>query len=110
MKTDSLKVRHGHRLSFSLEQGTRGLINVFSELMLPHNLISIFLVENVSPRKTENVEYHPTPFNRFSRFSSSFHQNDDTVSGHLIFVTDDSENIVQCKISKILIFEARISI
>ena len=29
----------------------------------------------------------------FKRFSPSFHQNDLTVSGHLILVTDDLENV-----------------
>ena len=57
----------------------------------PHNLDSIFRVENVSPGKAEK-RLSTTPFNRFSL---SFHQNDRTVSGHLILVTDDLENVGQ---------------
>ena len=39
--------------------------------------------------KTEkNFEYL-----RFNQFSSSFHENDRNVYGHLILVTDDLENV-----------------
>ena len=49
----------------------------------------------------------PTTFNRFS---SSFHQNDRTLSGHLILVTDDLENVRQCKnLQTFLIWSTNIS-
>ena len=36
----------------------------------------------------------------FSRFSSSFHRNDHTLSGHLMLVTDDLKNVRKVKITK----------
>ena len=59
------------------------------EWQLPHNLVSIFQVENVLPGKTREKRYiFSTPSNRFS---SSFHQHDRTVSGYLILVAGDPE-------------------
>ena len=52
-------------------------------------------------RKTLN-----TPF---TRFSSSFQQNDRNVSGHIILATHDLENGGQCKhLLKMLIFDTKI--
>ena len=48
-----------------------------------------FQMENVSPGKTKKM------LNITNQFSSSFHQNDHTVSGHLMFVTNDLENVGQ---------------
>ena len=51
-------------------------------------IVSNFQVENVSPGKTDKR------LNIFdiNQFSSGFHQNDRTVPGHLMLVTDDLEN------------------
>ena len=49
-------------------------------------------MEYILPENTEKRWKSPTPFNRFS---SSFHQNDRTVSGHLILATDDLEKVGQ---------------
>ena len=54
-----------------------------------------FQVINVSPgrnrKKTSNIS------DTINQFSSVFHQNDRTVSGHLILVTVDPENVGKCQ-------------
>ena len=64
--------------------------SVRHERKFPHNLVSIFQVENVSPLKKHSIS--PTTSNRFS---SHFHQNDHSVLGHLMLVTDDLANLDQ---------------
>ena len=66
-----------------------------NEQRLPHYLVFIFQVENVSPEKKQRKRrISATPFNRFS---SSLHQNDRTVCGHLFLETDEPENVGKCK-------------
>ena len=69
------------------DQDTRVLYKkmLWHEWRLPHNLVFIFQVENVSPGK-EKCSISPTPFNRCSL---SFHQNDCTISSHVILVKRD---------------------
>ena len=76
------------------DQGTRVLYIAWHERRLPRNFILHFPVENVSTgKKTEKKRLiYPTTLNRFS---SSFHQNDRTMAGHLILVIDDPENVGQ---------------
>ena len=66
--------------------------NVWHERRLPHNLVSNFKVEIVSPWKMRKKHWiSPTPFNRFSL---SCHRNDRTyMSGHLMLITDDLKNV-----------------
>ena len=67
------------------EQGTRGLQKIVThERWLPHNLASIFHMENVFRGKQKKSYISPT---RFYRFSSSFHPNDRNLYGYLIIVT-----------------------
>ena len=74
------------------------------EWRLLHNLVSLFKVENVSPRKKNWIS--PIAFNLFS---SSFHQNDRNAGGCIILVTEDRENVGQGQnLKKILFFEAQI--
>ena len=61
------------------------------ELRLLHNLVSIFQVENVSPEKTGKTLNISDNIQQIS----IIHQNDCTVSGHLILVTNDLENVDQ---------------
>ena len=78
------------------------------ELRLPHNLVFIFQMENVSPGKREKKCWISTT--QFNRFSLSFHQNDCNVSGHLILITNDPETVGQCQnLQKLLIFYAIIT-
>ena len=63
------------------------------ERRLPHNLVSILQIKNVIWKKTRNKTLNI--FEASNRFSLRFHQYDRKVSGHLIPVTDDLENVGQ---------------
>ena len=53
-----------------------------------------FPMGNVSPG---NIQIHWIYITPFNRFASGFHQNDHTVSVHLVLVTDDLENVGQAQ-------------
>ena len=67
-------------------------IKMRHERRLPQNSVSIFQVENVSPRKLEKKwKISDTIQSIFVTFSTKYR----TVSGHLILVTDDLGNVGQ---------------
>ena len=83
---------------------SRYIKSVKHEWRLPHNLFSISIWK-MSPGKTEKK--HWICLIPFNWFSSSFHQKI-ALSGHLILITDDLENIFQGKNLKKYIFEVKI--
>ena len=81
-------------------------VDVRREQWLPHNLVSVFQVENVT-WKTEQPWISLTSFNRFS---SRFHKNYRISSGHLTVVTDDHTNRNVIKAIKFLSLSLSLSL